>query len=183
MTPNILGVGRQKLEKQNRPAISGNKQGRKFSSDLFFTATKLRPLTLSIAKRLLESVEAVAETTTKSVMLFLQNRISQRDSTNQKHSFFFFLFFICASQEFAWKSEFKQDFRRWSPSHRQIQNTSSRTAYDVREGKILKPGVGQNIAIHVSPSARNFFLVLNFTRPAHSLPSFPPKPLPTFQLR
>ena len=92
MTPNILGVGRQKLEKQNGPTISGNKQGRKFSSDLFFTATKLRPLTHSVAKRLLESVEAVAETTTKSVMLFLQNRISQRDSANQKHSFFSFFF-------------------------------------------------------------------------------------------
>ena len=44
---------------------------------------------------------------------------------------------------------------------------------------LLKPGVGQDIAIHASPTARNFVLVLIFTLPVHS-PSFSPNPLPTF---
>ena len=32
----------------------------------------------------------------------------------------------------------------------------------------LKPGVGQNIAMHASPTARNFFLGLISTFPVHS---------------
>ena len=32
----------------------------------------------------------------------------------------------------------------------------------------FKPGVGQNIAMHASPAARNFFLVLFTTFMAHS---------------
>ena len=37
----------------------------------------------------------------------------------------------------------------------------------------LKPGVGQNIAMHASPTAGNFFLVLISTFSVHS-PSFVP---------
>ena len=35
----------------------------------------------------------------------------------------------------------------------------------------LTPGVGQNIAMHASPAARNFFLALISTFPVHS-PSY-----------
>ena len=41
----------------------------------------------------------------------------------------------------------------------------------------LKPGVCQNIAMHASPTTRNFFLVLILTLQVHS-PSFIPNPLP-----
>ena len=43
----------------------------------------------------------------------------------------------------------------------------------------LKPGVGQNIAKHASPTARDFFLELLFAFPVHS-PSFFLTPLPSF---
>ena len=36
---------------------------------------------------------------------------------------------------------------------------------------LLKPGVGQNVAMHASPSARNFFLKLISTFLVHSAPS------------
>ena len=42
----------------------------------------------------------------------------------------------------------------------------------------LKPGVGQYVAIHVTLTARDFFLLLS-TLPVHS-PAFTPKPLPIF---
>ena len=43
----------------------------------------------------------------------------------------------------------------------------------------LKPGEGQNIARHASPTARSSFLVLISSFPVHS-PSFFPNPLPMF---
>ena len=46
----------------------------------------------------------------------------------------------------------------------------------------LKPGVGQNIAIHASPTARNIFLVQISTFPVHS-PSFFPNPLILQEMR
>ena len=43
---------------------------------------------------------------------------------------------------------------------------------------LLKPGVEHNVAMHASPSARNFFLVLSSAFLVHS-PSLFPDPLPT----
>ena len=44
---------------------------------------------------------------------------------------------------------------------------------------LLKQGVGQNIAMHASSTANDFFLELMCTFPVHSL-SFLPKPFPSF---
>ena len=43
----------------------------------------------------------------------------------------------------------------------------------------LKPGVGQNIVMCASATAKNFFLVIVSTLPVHSQ-SFVPNPLPNF---
>ena len=47
----------------------------------------------------------------------------------------------------------------------------------------LKPGVGQNIAVHASPTARNFFHVLILPSRSIYLNFFAQNYLPTFQLR
>ena len=47
----------------------------------------------------------------------------------------------------------------------------------------LKPGIGQNIAMHTSHTARDFFLEVNFycsAVPVHSPAFFSPAPLPSF---
>ena len=100
MTPNILG--RQKLEKQNRPAISGNKQGRKFSSDPFFTATKLRPLTLSVAKHFNIRISEGSGRNDGEVSDAIPSEQNLAEGFNQPETLSFFShFFICTSQEFA----------------------------------------------------------------------------------
>ena len=45
----------------------------------------------------------------------------------------------------------------------------------------LKPRVGQNVAMHVSATARNFFIITTF--PVHSTSFSPKKTSPSFSLR
>ena len=60
----------------------------------------------------------------------------------------------------------------WAVLNPTVLPTSSQHTISDRYGKhvlpLLKPGVGQNIAMHALPTARNFLLLLISTFPVHS---------------